>query len=264
MIDPTKRISRLMRRVRQDRIPSSQQIVQETLVRLGLVPGSISSEQVINGFNVHLRSLWQETLQTLEHYEQHAYATGIPEELIREFPEDFEAAEREANQKSFHSGFIRLFGDLYPWFRRAFLSVSQSRMTRGGKDFELQIEGLLQLGEIPFHRQETRNRTDLILPTLELHHQNRTLSMVVSVKRTLRERWAEVAEELFNLRSPNVFLFTADEKVTDGHVAQICNQYNIYLVLWDEVKVSRFPNEPLVLGYTEWATERLSQLRTWW
>ncbi len=264
MIDPTKRISLLMRRVRQNRIPSSQQIVQETLVRLGLVQGSISSEQVINGFNRHLRTLWQETLQTLEHYEQHAYATGIPEELIREFPEDFEAAEREANQESFNRGFVRLFSDLYPWFRRAFLSVSQSRMTRGGKDFELQIEGLLQLGEIPFHRQETKNRTDLILPTLELHRQNRTRSMVVSVKRTLRERWAEVAEELFNLRSPNVFLFTADEKVTDGHVAQICNQYNIYLVLWDEVKVSRFPNEPLVLGYTEWATERLSQLRIWW
>ena len=230
MIDPTERISRLMRRVRQNSIPSSQQIVQETLVRLGLVQGSISSEQVINGFNGHLRSLWQETLKTLEDYEQSAYSTGIPEELIREFPEDFEAAQREANQGSFHSGFIRLFSDLYPWFRRAFLSVSQSRMTRGGKDFELQIEGLLQLGEVPFHRQEAKNRTDLILPTLELHQQNRNRSMVVSVKRTLRERWAEVAEELFNLRSPNVFLFTADEKVTDGHVEQICGQYNIYLV----------------------------------
>ncbi len=264
MIDPTKRISRLMRRVRQNRIPSSQQIVQETFVRLGLVQGSITPEHVISGINEHLRSLWQETLLTLEHYEQNAYATGIPEELIGEFPQDFAIAEREASQRGFHSGFIRLFSDLYPWFRRAFLSVSQSRMTRGGKDFELQIEGLLQLGGIPFHRQESRNRTDLILPNLELHQQNRTLSMVVSVKRTLRERWAEVAEELFNLRSPNVFLFTADEKVTEGHVAQICNQYNIYLVLWDEVKNSRFPNEPLVLGYTEWATKRLGQLRTWW
>ena len=264
MIDPTKRISGLMRRVRQNRIPPSQQIVEETLVRLGLVHGTISPEQVISGFNGHLRSLWEETLQTLESYEERAYSTGIPEELIREFPQDFETADREATQRGFHAGFIRLFGDLYPWFRRAFLSVSQSRMTRGGKDFELQIEGLLELGGIPFNRQEARNRTDLILPTLELHQQNRNISMVVSVKRTLRERWAEVAEELFNLRSPNVFLFTADEKVTDGHVAQICNQYNIYLVLWDEVKTLRFPDEPLVLGYTEWATERLTQLRAWW
>lgn len=264
MIDPKERISRLMRRVRQNKIPSSQRIVEETFVHLGLVQGLVEPEQIINGFNTHLRSLWEETLYTLERYEENAYATGIPEELIREFPQDLEAAEREATQRSFHNGFVRLFSDLYPWFRRAFLSVSQSRMTRGGKDFELQIEGLLNLGGIPFHKQEARNRTDLILPTLELHQQNRTLSMVVSVKRTLRERWAEVAEELFNLRSPNVFLFTADEKVTDGHVAQICKQYNIYLVLWDYVKDSRFPDEPLVLGYTEWATERLSQLRAWW
>jgi len=87
---------------------------------------------------------------------------------------------------------------------------------------------------------------------------------VISVKRTLRERWAEVAEELFNLRSPNVFLFTADEDVTQRHVEQICTRYRIHLVVWDELKANRFADEPLVLGYTQWATSRLPMLRQYW
>ena len=136
-------------------------------------------------------------------------------------------------------------------------------MARGGRDFELQIERLLDLAGIPFHKQEGEYHTDLILPNLETHRRNRTVSAVVSVKRTLRERWAEVAEELFNLRSPNVFLFTADEAVTANHVNRICGQYNIHLVVWD-AQALRFPKEPLVLGYTRWATERLDVLRQRW
>ena len=264
MADPTKRISRLMQRVKKDRLPSSQHIVREIFEQLGLTPGALDSEQILSGFNGYLRSLWEETLKTLEAYERQIYATGIPEEFMKEFAQDFEAAEREAAQKGFRGGFIRLFDDLYPWFRRAFLSISQSRMTRGGKDFELQIEGLLEMARVPYHSQEVKNRTDLILPSLAVHEQNRNLSMVVSVKRTLRERWAEVAEELFNLRSPNVFLFTADENVNDSHVEQICRHYNIHLVVWDDVKDRRFPVEPLVLGYTDWATNRLDQLRSRW
>lgn len=264
MADPTKRISQLMRRVRQNQLPSSQRIVQETFNRLGLRPGAKAPDQIMAGFNGHLRALWEETLRTLETYEERAYATGIPKEFISEFPDAFRAAEREAKRKGFQSGFRHLFGDLYPWLRRAFLSVSQSRMTRGGKDFELQIEGLLQLGNVPFHRQESKNRTDLILPSLDVHDRDLNLSMVISVKRTLRERWAEVAEELFNLRSPNVYLFTADQNVTESHVEQICKQYRIYLVVWDAVKASRFPREPSVLGYTQWATDRLPLLRSRW
>ena len=137
-------------------------------------------------------------------------------------------------------------------------------MQRGGKDFELQIEKLLDLAGVPYFEQEPQYRTDLILPDLETFQSNRTISAVISVKRTLRERWAEVAEELFNLRSPNVFPFTADERVTNTHVDRICGRYNIHLVIWDHIKIKRFPEEPLVMGFTDWANERLTVLRQYW
>ena len=176
----------------------------------------------------------------------------------------FEEAREIGEKKGFHAAVMHLLSLWYPLLRRCFLSVSQSRMTRGGRDFELQIEGLFELAHVPYHAQERQNRTDLILPDLETFERNRNVAAVVSVKRTLRERWAEVAEELFKLRSPNVFLFTADEGVTKSHVESICDDYNIYLVVWDEVKTKKFANRPLVLGYTQWATDGLAILRQYW
>ncbi|MBI4340002.1 MAG: hypothetical protein HY680_08635 [Chloroflexi bacterium] len=258
-------IKKLMQRVRRTRaLPSSVNVVKETFERLGYTSPGVNSEEVLPRFNEMLRKAWLETLRTLEKYEQGSYAEGIPEEFIRAYPNELATAEQTALQQGFDAGVVVLFKGWYPRLRRAFLSVSQGRMARGGKDFELQIETLLSLAEVPFYSQERKERTDLILPNLETHQINRTISVVVSVKRTLRERWAEVAEELFNLRSPNVFLFTADDSISDDKVRRICGQYNIHLVVWDEVKEKRFPDQPLVLGYTEWAVKRLDVLRQRW
>ena len=254
-----------MSRVRQaEAMPTSAVIVEETFQRLGYVPGAMPAAEVLQRFNDLLRNLWEETLFTLEAYEEKSYSEGIPREFITEFPEAFNMAQQVSAQRGLREAVIGLFSEWYPMLRRAFLSVQQGRMTRGGRDFELQIEGLLDLAEIPYHKQERQYRTDLILPDLATHTQNRTISAVISIKRTLRERWAEVAEELFNLRSPNVFLFTADDNVSNTHIDRVCRQYNIYLILWDSVKNTRFPDEPLVLGYTEWATRRLAILREHW
>lgn len=264
MVDARQRMRALMRRVRQGQpLPTSEQMVRETFERLNYVESEVTPDEVLARFNEYLRDLWEQTLVTLENYEERSYARGIPAEFITEFPEEFNRAGQVALKQGFREGVKGLFDDLYPMFRRAFLSVQQGRMARGGKDFELQIEGLLSLAEVPFHKQESVNHTDLILPDLETHNFNRTISAVVSVKRTLRERWAEVAEELFNLRAPNVFLFTADENPTNTHAERLA-QYNIHLVVWDDVKAQRFPERPLVIGYTEWANQRLGLLSQHW
>ena len=239
-------------------------IVQEAFEVLGYIPSAVTPAEALSRFNEILRNVWEETLRVLERHEERSYAEGIPRELSDTYADELAAAEQVAETQGFRAGVLCLFASWYPYLRRCFLSVSQSRKTRGGKDFELQLEGIFDLAEVPYHKQEVQYRTDLILPDIATHQRNRNISAVISVKRTLRERWAEVAEELFNLRSPNVFLFTADENVSKGHVQRICGDYNIYLVVWDEVKAAKFPDEPLVLGYTQWATERLSQLQQQW
>jgi hypothetical protein len=262
---PHDEVKRIMRQVRANKtMPSSDRIVSETFERLGFIKGSITQDHVLINFNNMLHRLWEETLITLESYEEQTYSTGIPEVFITTYPDDVKKSEQIANRQGFAAGVIHLLSNWYPKLRRAFLSVGQGRMARGGKDFELQIQGLFDLAKIPYDKQERTDHTDFMLPSAAFHKLNRTAAAIISVKRTLRERWAEVAEELFNLRTPNVFLFTADENVRSMHVETICGQYNIHLVLWDSIKSAKFKKTPLVLGYTEWASQRLPMLRQFW
>jgi len=265
MGDLKEEIKALMARVRREgELPSSAAVVDETFAKLGYAVGKVTPAEVLNQFNRMLRHVWEESLHVLEAHEERSYAEGIPRELAKQYPGGMSEAEEVARENGFRAGVFHLLQRWYPVLRRCFLSVSQSRKQRGGKDFELQVQQLLNLAAVPYHAQERRNRTDLVLPDVETYQRNRNVAAVVSLKRTLRERWAEVAEELFKLRSPNVFLFTADEDVTAAHVRQICGEYNIHLVVWDELKARAFAREPLVLGYTEWATSRLAVLRQYW
>jgi len=107
---------------------------------------------------------------------------------------------------------------------------------------------MLALMDVPFERVDQKYRVDFILPSSEFLKRNKTRAVIASAKRTLRERWREVVEELFNTRAPNIYLITADTDVTDNHIMSICRQYNIHLVVWDKVKEERFPVEDMVLG----------------
>jgi len=264
-MDLKTRISRLMKRVRNEGgLPPSQRIVEETFKRLEYTPENLYPEDVIANFNYYLRTTWEQTLVTLERYEEASYAEGITKHLMLEFPEDVDEAERISRERGFKEGVMELLRSWYPYLRMTFLSVSQSRKHRGGRDFEIQAEILLDLAKINYTRQERHNRTDLILPNVEAFQRNKTIAAVVSLKRTLRERWAEVAEELFQLRAPNVYLFTADENITLAHVDNITGQYNIHLVVWDDEKNKKFKDYHLVLGYTQWAKDHLTFLRDRW
>lgn len=257
-------VKRIMQNVRRNqKMPSSERVVSETLQRLGFVAGRVPPKQVLSEFNAMLRRAWEQTLITLENYENRTYASGIPAAFVEAYVDEVTQSEVVARQKGFAVGVVHLMSTWYPRLRRAFQSVGQGRMARGGKDFELSIQGLFDLAQIPYDKQEAQDRTDFVLPSASFLRANRTAAAIISVKRTLRERWAEVAEELFNLRSPNVFLFTADESITSKHISTICTRYNIHLVVWDAVK-ARFPKEPLVLGYSEWASQRMPILQQFW
>ena len=254
----------LMKAVRKGRLPSSVRIVAQAFEELGLVPGSVSKEDARRRFNDILWVTWKHTLEVLERYEEQAYARGIPECLMRLLPNVTEAASRRSREEGFEDGVLMLFDYWYPYLREAFLSVSQSRKTRGGGDFELQFGRVLKLAEIPYQEVKRAFRVDFMIPSDEAFQRNRTVAVIASAKRTLRERWREVVEELYAMRAPNVFLVTANGEVGEGHIRHICSDYGIHLVVWDHLKRDRYRDEPLVLGYTEWAYERIPALEQFW
>jgi len=263
MSDIKKEISALMAGVRKKRLPSSEVIVDETFKKLQLLPSITTPENVQRNFNQILKHVWLETLHVLEDHEERVYPLNIIDALMALKSDVVEKSKAISQAEGYRSAVKFLFGSLYPYLREIFLSISQSRKTRGGRDFELQFGKLLELMNIPYQKIKRAYRVDFMLPSDDLFKKNPTAAAIVSAKRTLRERWREVVEELHAMRSPNIFLATADPDVAKSHVKSICRDYRIHLVVWDEIK-QKYSGEPLVLGYTEWANNRIPILRKFW
>ncbi len=256
-------VKKMMERVRTGRLPGSEEIVRQTFAELGYDHRQLTPAETRAQFNDILFSAFQHTLTVLERYEAQAYSEGIPAELLKLRPDRVEEAERINRRRGFRFGAESLMSALYLELREAFLSVSQSRKTRGGRDFELQFEQALTFAGFPFEKQKRRTRVDFMMPSDTAFERNRTICAVASLKRTLRERWREVVAELYELHAPNVFLITADSAITAGHVESICDTNHLHLVVWDSVKTS-FPNHHQVLSFTQFANERLPHLNSIW
>ena len=246
-------VRKICQDLRGAKLPKAENIVKEAFDDLGLVQGKTAPEDAIRDFNGNLRSVFDQTLVVLERYEREVYVEALKEVARRE--------KTALDGKSIEDGLEVLLDEL--WF--VMQSRSQSRKSRGGSDFELELQGMFDLCGIPYTAQAAKERTDLIIPSLDYFKQNRTKSVVVSAKRTLRERWRQVAEELYALRSPNVYLAVAEEvgKITKEKADAIW-KYNIHLLVWDELKKTDFPNHPGVIGYGEFVSIEIPLFQPHW
>lgn len=262
-MDIKKEVQKMMKEIRKGYLPSSDVIVKETFLKLNYTPAKITPQQAEENFEEILNDVWVKTLNVLEEYENRAYSKGIPSKLISEYKGIFAATEKMAQKKGFEHSVVEVFQRWYPYLREMFLSVAQSRKARGGRDFELQFGGMLDLIGVPYQKMKRSYRVDFMMPDDKTFKKNPTSAAIASAKRTLRERWREVVEELYDMRSPNIFLITADYDVSKTHVKAICNDYRLHLVVWNEVK-EKYSGEPLVLSYNQWAKERLPILMKFW
>ncbi|MDE2766229.1 MAG: type II restriction endonuclease [Chloroflexota bacterium] len=221
------------------------------------------SEEVRSSFNELLTLLSKTTLALYEKYEEQTNIQALPKRLLDSNPLKLAEAENVNSMQGFREAALTLLESLYLDLRKEFLSISQGRKSRGGKSFEEQFALLLKLADFPFQQQQAHLRTDFVLPSSSAFERNRTSCVVASLKRTLRERWQEVAGELKQLQAPNVFLVTGDPKVSAGQVHGICDVHRIHLVVRDSVK-DKHPGNPLVLGFTEFANVRLPMLQQQW
>jgi hypothetical protein len=91
---------------------------------------------------------------------------------------------------------------------------------------------------------------------------------VLSIKRTLRERYKQVFEELSATRGLTMYLMStqpeskARKDITMKKV-QVISQQNVYLVVRDAIK-KRFANEASVLGFTDFFCNELPCLKAGW
>jgi hypothetical protein len=92
---------------------------------------------------------------------------------------------------------------------------------------------------------------------------------VLSVKRTLRERYKQVFEELSATGGLTMYLMStqteaeAKRDITAKKV-QVISQQNVYLVVRDAIKKKRFARKASVLGFTEFFCNELPRLKAGW
>ena len=149
-------------------------------------------------------------------------------------------------------------------------SFAQSRKTRAGGSAQYHVAFILnQLGyQGLYERQRKLNGTvDFLFPSLAMWEKDRRRCTVLSVKRTLRERYKQVFEELTATRGQTMYLMStqteAEEDIT-AEMVQVISQQNVYLVVRDAIKHARFASEASVLGFTDFFCKELPRLRAGW
>lgn len=257
-----------IRRARKEQLPNSEAIVNEAFEELGFSRETLSKEVVQRDFNALLHAVWRRTLSVLERYEEPTYGGAVITELTRIHADDIREARRLMqargdDNEAFEVAIQRLLKKWYPELRTLFLSVSQSRKSRGGKDWELQIGRLLQLMDVGYEPTHVTYRVDFMIPSYEHYQRNRNQCIILSAKRTLRERWQEVVDELHKMNCPNVYLATAEDRISLDKKNDIWRR-NIYLVVWDEVKARYFPDDDSVVSYSHLSNVILPHYSGFW
>jgi len=168
---------------------------------------------------------------------------------------------------------LRVIADHLRLFYRLFeQSLAQGRMTRAGGSAQLHLIYLLeQLGYAgEFETQQVLNgRVDFVFPSKRAWELDRQRCVLVSVKRSLRERYKQIFEELGITGGLTVYLVItqtlgeARKDLTSEKVDDIRKQ-NVYLVVRDAVKAEMFPNENSVLSFSQFITEELPLRRLLW
>lgn len=254
---------------------SPQQLAQETQNRvLRDFESSITCENV----NSVLCALLDGEYEAYLSLEQKAFEQIVPIALQSpEFPR-IQQVVRESLQKlrdaslSDEERLAQVGSHLWILYKLVSESFAQSRKTRAGGSAQYHIAWILdKLGfEGEYETQRTLNGTvDFLFPSLEMWRRDRRRCTILSVKRSLRERYKQIYEELGITRGLTVYLLvtqTEEESQKDLTTDKVNNldAQNVYLVVRDSIKRARFAETANVRGFTEFFCNDLPRLRTSW
>jgi len=231
---------------REELMPSGDKLASEAQKLL-----HVEKIKIQQRFNTYLKQLLAREFQLYLKYEQDC--TGV---II---------------DKAIRKGLLQKTNTTSDFFREnyediwgMFLSISQSRRTRAGGSFERHVSFLFNILEYPYEKQKILNgKVDYVIPSVAAFKKNRTSCVVISVKRTLRERWRQVVGELASIKAGKIYILTADEDISGEKVKEMSGQ-NVNLVIWDEYKKKKFSTQHNVLGFTEFVKVHLPSSKKLW
>jgi len=236
---------RLQKELRTKFMPSGNE-----LAKLSQKSFTIDKLKIEEDFNFYLKHLLKLEFEIYKKKEKECSTKIIKEAIKKGFLKD---------RRSFSSSFKQNYDELWEFF----LSISQSRKTRAGGSFEKHVKYLFELLHYPFDTQTVLNgKVDYVIPR-DAFKKNRTSCVVISIKRTLRERWRQVIGELTSTNAGKIYILTADEEISYPKVEEM-KSHNVNLVVWDEYKIDKFQQYFNVLGFNQFIQIDLPSSRKMW
>jgi len=222
--------------IRGQFMPSGEQLAE-------LAQKKLEMKNVEQNFNSFLRQLLKIEFELYKEFEKKC--------TIEIFEEAFKQKIFEIPKENFQKGFSDFFDKHYNDFWNVFLSISQSRKTRAGGSFERHLKYLFSCLNYPYDTQTQLNgRVDYLFPSEEVFRKNRTACLIISVKRTLRERWRQVVGELASIKADKIYIVTQEQNISENKIKEM-EKHNIDLVVFDEEKEKNFSEHHNVISFTD-------------
>lgn len=231
---------------RAELMPSGEKLAMMAQKKCGFTLSQIKSD-----FNGCLKKLMDTEFKLYEQKEEEC-----SQEIIKE------AEKLKLLKKT--SSLASSFNYNYQNIRDFFKSISQSRMTRAGGSFENHVKYLFESLKYPFDSQTVLNgKVDYVIPSEKAFRKNRTACVVISIKRTLRERWKQVVGELASTNAGRIYMMTADEDISPSKVDEM-KKHNVNLVIWDVLKWEKFGKYYNVTGFSQFIKIDLPSSKKMW
>lgn len=180
--------------------------------------------------------------------------TALHDQIYDDYLAAQKAVAEEVLASSFGSGALD-FDQLDAFF----LSLGQSRKSRAGKVFEIILEELLadRLG-FPMDSQVTIEgaKPDFVMPSGGHFEEHPLDCILLTAKRTLRERWRQVVTEANKTYS--YFLATLDDQISESQLTQAQN-HKIWVVttLANKTSISHYNSAKNVLSFEQFIYNHL-------
>ena len=270
----------LVNRARKEFIPTGQQLAKQAWEQV-FKDVELTTDDVMLNFNDYLCKLVDTEYQLYLEYEEQCMTQGVSKlvldpEVGVDFPTvrtTIEGVLRVLRGTTLNDieKLTEVWAKMRPLYQRVEQSFAQSRKTRAGGSAQYHLQSLMEsagyAGE--FETQQILNgKVDFLFPSHQAWEHDRRRCVIVSIKRSLRERYKQVFEEL-SIAQSTVYLFvteTYEEAKKDITIPKVkgLNQQNVYLVVRDGIKNLRFSEDVNVIGFTAFINEELPNHRARW
>ena len=145
----------------------------------------------------------------------------------------------------------------FPILNAFFLSLAQSRKSRAGQTFESIFRALFKRCGFPFEEQCIVNgKPDFLMPSESHYRKFPTDCLIFTAKRTLRERWRQIATE--GTRGKSLYLATIDKEVSVEALSEmLTNRIHLVVPANHKALIPEYKAAPNVMSFEDFFRDQL-------